>query len=145
MGIALEAHKILDVMLIFTWPVIVSFVMLALWSASVRGGYTSGENLTTAFAISGIISVISMFFFLNVEGGEITDVMRADPAWGMLVGLVVLHRAQRSADVQGFIQRNEGPDYPSLASGKTIMGGIVWILAAIASVIWLHFIAASSG
>jgi hypothetical protein len=136
MGIALEAHKILDVMLIFTWPVIVSFVMLALWSASVRGGYTSGENLTTAFAISGIISVISMFFFLNVEGGEITDVMRADPAWGMLVGLVglsavggvlylVLHRAQRSADVQGFIQRNEGPDYPSLASGKTIMGGIV--------------------
>ena len=152
MAISIEAQKILSVLLMFAWPVLAGFATLIVWSFLIRGGYTSGENLASASAIDGICSVLAMFFFANVEGSDIADVMKANRAWGGLVGIlfltaiggiiyIIARRSRRSANVESFGTMGSDPHSGELVPNNFTVLCATWIIVAIGALVWLYRIA----
>ena len=90
MEVASEAQNILSMMRAFSWPIFAGVILLIAKSGPIRNGYTLSENLKTTVGIVGVVAIFAGFSFLNVEGGDILDVIKNNPAWGIYVSCLGL-------------------------------------------------------
>jgi hypothetical protein len=146
-------HEILDTLWEFGRPGFIAFVACLVWGLSI-GRQTIKRNLATAGIVVGIPGFMAIFYFLNIEGGNILRLSRARPMWGGYVALLAVSTTAMILRMATLAFQGNGRIYDlhlnrlddKAVSVETpgrmnLILGVVWLTLSVVAVVWLWLIA----